>query len=68
MITQKDKIQEAYEKMFEKKENNGNWTVVRIWKNVEAKKATDAIQKTKSIKHDEVNAFKSGDGNKITID
>jgi hypothetical protein len=63
---QKDKIQEAYEKMFEQKED-GKWTVVRIWRNVNAKKSTDAIQKTKSTKHDEVQSFKSGEGRKITI-
>ena len=64
---EKDKIQEAYEEMFEQKESDGKWIVVRVWRDVDAKKSTEAIQKTKNSSHDEVNAFKVGTG-KITID
>jgi len=41
------------------------WTVVRVWRNVEAKSATDAILASKGTPHDEVNAVKSGQPIKV---
>jgi hypothetical protein len=36
------------------------WTVVRVWRNVYARTAADAILETKRTGHDEVQSVKSG--------
>jgi hypothetical protein len=65
----KDKIQEAYESMLKERnympDEGPEWTVVRVWRNVIAKTAADAIMETKRTGHDEVQSVKSG--KKITV-
>ena len=47
------KIEERMEKYITEQSGERKWKVTRIWY-VEAKKAVDAVQKTKNWNHDEV--------------